>query len=113
MKIPVLNRTGEIIYRVHSAEVARMLARRQAVYSVDRRCLQLLPIVSDDNQHAGRTHTSRGGFLAAIGRSQQYTTSNGRGQVDGFKVIYIEDRDVFRSAVIDCLRAHASANGVN
>ena len=103
-KIPVLNRVGEIVYRVHSGEVARMLLLGQAAFTSDRRCLQLSAI-GPAHEHAGRTHTSRGGLLAAIGRSQQYTTSNGRGLVNGFKTIYAEDRDVFRSAVLECLTA--------
>lgn len=111
-KIPVLNRVGEIVYRVHAGEVARMLLLGQASLTNDRRCLQLAAI-GPAHEHAGRTHTSRGGVLAAIGRSQQYTTSNGRGQVDGFKVIYVEDRDVFRSAVLECLSSATTANGVN
>ena len=102
MKIPVLNLAGDMIYRAHGGEVARMLTLRQAVYTTDRRCLQLVAIGAS-NEPAGRTHTSRGGLMAAIGRSQQYTTSNGRGQVDGFKTIYAEDRNVFRAAILDCM----------
>ena len=101
-KTPVLNRGGDMLFRAHGAEVARMLLLGQATYTSDKRCLQLLDI-GPDKEHAGRTHTSRGGLLAAIGRSQQYTTANARGQVDGFKTIYPEDRAVFVSAVLDCL----------
>jgi len=102
MKIPVLNRGGDLVLRVHAGEMARMLLLKQATLSDDGRCLQLADVTGADGL-AGRTHTSRGGLLAAIGRSQQYTTANGRGQVDGFKTIYPEDRDVFRSAILDCV----------
>jgi len=102
MKTPVLNRGGDMLYRVHAGAMQRMLLLKQATLTDDGRCLQLTEITSADGL-AGRTHTSRGGLLAAIGRSQQYTTANGRGLVDGFKTIYPEDRDVFRAAVLDCL----------
>jgi hypothetical protein len=102
MKIPVLNRGGDMIYRVHAGAVERMLLLNQATLTRDGRALQLVEI-TPASELAGRTHTSRGGLLAAIGRSQQYTTANGRGQVDGFKTIYPEDRDIFRGAVLDCL----------
>lgn len=46
----------------------------------------------------GRTRTSRGGVLAAIGRSQRYTTHNERGNVNGFKFIAPEDRAIFHQA---------------
>jgi hypothetical protein len=101
-KIPVLNRAGDILYRVHSGGIERMISLGQATYTFDRRAVQLVEIQSQD-EPAGRTHTSRGGLLAAIGRSQQYTTANGRGQVNGFKTIYPEDRDVFRAALLDCI----------
>jgi hypothetical protein len=101
-KIPVLNRGGDLVLRVHAGEMTRMLLLKQATLSDDGRCLQLADVTGAD-ELAGRTHTSRGGILAAIGRSQQYTTSNARGQVDGFKTIYAEDRDIFRAASLDCL----------
>jgi hypothetical protein len=81
-----------------------MLEKSQAKITSSGRALQLLGIGAvEPDGLAGRTHTSRGGLLAVIGRSQQYTTANGRGQVDGFKTIYGEDRDIFISAVLDCL----------
>lgn len=102
MKIPVYNSGGDMVYRVHTAEMERMLLLKQARLSEGGRTLHLTDITGAPLIF-GRTHTSRGGLLAAIGRSQQYTTANGRGQVDGFKTIYPEDRAVFVSAVIDCL----------
>jgi hypothetical protein len=105
MKFPVFNRTGDMVYRVHAGAMARMLVLKQATLSDDGRCLQLLDVTgaAAGAELAGRTHTSRGGLLAVIGRSQQYTTSNGRGEVNGFKTIYPEDRSIFSSAVLDCL----------
>jgi hypothetical protein len=104
VKIPVVNRAGDLVLRVHSGEMERMLLRKQARLSDDGRMLLLLDITgAAPDTLAGRTHTSRGGLLAAVGRSQQYTTANGRGQVDGFKTIYPEDRDIFRSAILDCV----------
>jgi len=94
-----------MIYRVHAGAMARMLLLKQAKLSDDGRCLQLIDVTgaAAGDAAAGRTHTSRGGLLAVIGRSQQYTTANGRGQVDGFKQIYPEDLDIFRAAVLDCI----------
>jgi len=104
MKIPVLNRDGAMIYRVHAGAVDRMLLLNQATLTRDGRALQLVEITpATASDIAGRTHTSRGGLLAVIGRSQQYTTANGRGQVDGFKTIYPEDRGIFIAAVLDCM----------
>jgi len=104
MRISVLNPSGDKIYDVHRGAAIRMLEKAQAKIAKSGRALQLIGIgeVAPDGL-AGRTHTSRGGLLAAIGRSQQYTTANGRGQVDGFKTIYPEDRDIFRSAILDCV----------
>jgi len=102
MKIPVYNSGGDMVYRVHTAEMERMLLLKQARLSEGGRTLHLTDITGAPLIF-GRTHTSRGGLLAAIGRSQQYTTANERGQVNGFKTIYPEDRAVFVSAVIDCL----------
>ena len=102
--IEVLNRDGYFIYRVHAGGAVRMIEKEQARLTPNGRALQLIEIgqVKPDGI-AGRTHTSRGGLLAVIGRSQQYTTANERGQVNGFKTIYPEDRAVFVSAVLDCL----------
>ena len=104
MRISVLNPAGDRIYEVHQGAAIRMLEKAQAKIARSGRALQLIGIghIAPDVT-AGRTHTSRGGLLAAIGRSQQYTTANGRGQVTGFKTIYPEDRAVFVSAVLDCL----------
>ena len=99
-KTPVLNGAGEIVFRADSGEIERMIALRQAVYTHDRRCVRLTALTRE-REHPGRTRTSRGGLLAAIGRSQQYTTTNGRGQVDGFKRIFAEDLSIFLSAVLD------------
>ena len=50
----------------------------------------------------GRTRTSRGGMLAAIGRSQSYVKREISPQaVTGFKTIYPEDRHVFQFATLD------------
>jgi hypothetical protein len=100
----VLNSDGNKLYSVHASAAAKMIEASQAMLAPCGRALQLISIgkLAPDGL-AGRTHTSRGGLLAAIGRSQQYTTANGRGQVDGFKTIYPEDRDVFRSAILDCV----------
>lgn len=100
----VLNSDGNKLYSVHASAAARMLEAEQAMMAPCGRALQLIGIgQTAPDGLAGRTRTSRGGLLAAIGRSQQYTTANGRGLVDGFKTIYPEDRSVFISAVIDCL----------
>lgn len=110
LRTPVLDYAGTLVFRADAGEVDRMLTLGQAVRSKDKRSLRLKPITatSADEAPAGRTHTSRGGLLAAIGRSQQYTTANGRGQVDGFKAIYPEDRYLFRAAVLDALRPAAA-----
>ncbi len=99
-KTPVKNRAGDLLFCADSGEAAQMVARRQAIYSNDRRCLVLMS-PSRAHEHPGRTRTSRGGVLAAIGRSQQYTTAT-RGRVDGFKTIFAEDLSIFLSAVLDC-----------
>lgn len=46
----------------------------------------------------GRTRTSRGGALAAIGRSQKYTTHDARGATTGFKFLAPEDFPIFHQA---------------
>lgn len=101
LKIPVLNRAGEIVFKADAGEAARMLALGQATSTSDGRCLRLTGFTSE-KEHSGRTRTSRGGILASCGRSQQYTTSE-RGQVTGFKRIYPEDRDLFVTAVLDAI----------
>ena len=101
LKIPVLNRAGEIVFKADAGEAARMLALGQATSTSDGRCLRLTGFTSE-KEHSGRTRTSRGGILASCGRSQQYTTSE-RGQVTGFKRIYPEDRDIFVTAVLDAI----------
>jgi hypothetical protein len=106
MRIPVFNRDGDMVYRVHAAEMERMLKLKQAKLDTNGsgRVLHLTDVTgAGASPIFGRTHTSRGGLLAAVGRSQQYTTANERGEVNGFKTIYPEDRDIFRSAILDCV----------
>jgi hypothetical protein len=92
--------------RVTLDKAARMVLEGQAAMVKGGRALRLLP-PSSDTLHPCRTHTSRGGMLAAIGRSQQYTVSE-RQRVTGFKSIYPEDRPAFHTAVLDCIAGFRS-----
>ena len=99
-KIHVLNHNGDKLFDAAPAEAARMLALHQAKYTADGRCLRLTGF-TPQHEHPCRTYTSRGGLLAAVGRSQRYTVSE-RGQVSGFKRIFPEDLSIFRAAILDC-----------
>lgn len=84
-----------ILWRESHAVVASMVRLGQAdPYSVGVR-LRTIGIL-----HPCRTRVARGGPLAAMGMSQEYTTRNEKGCVDGFKHIFIEDLPFFHAATL-------------
>jgi hypothetical protein len=100
----VVNRYGEKKFDCDSAQGLRMLALHQ-VRRTHKNSTVLQVIGPDrEHEHPCRTHTSRGGLMAAIGRSQEYTTRK-HGQVTGFKSIFPEDHAAFCAAVLDCLKS--------
>lgn len=76
-----------------------MVSRRQARWCPGKRGLRLAHHYELPADPGGRTRTSRGGVLAAIGRSQCYTIAD-TGKIDGFKFIAPEDRHVFQAAAL-------------
>jgi hypothetical protein len=91
-----------IAFDVGADQAQRMLDYGQARLLQSGRCLRLLDLV--DPVSGRPTLTSRGGVLAAIGRSQVYTTANDRGSVNGFKFISPRDLPLFRHAVVSNLK---------
>jgi hypothetical protein len=89
----------KILWRESHTVVAAMVRQGQAdPYSVGVR-LRTLGIL-----HPCRTRVARGGPLAAMGMSQEYTTkSENGGRVNGHKRIFIEDKAVFFTATLDCI----------
>jgi hypothetical protein len=100
----VLNPNGDKVGDTHREKADRMVELKQAKYMANGRGVRLLGF-TPAHEHLCRTHTSRGGLLAAIGRGQQYTTST-HGRVDGFKKIFAEDRGFFNAATLDCKAGH-------
>jgi hypothetical protein len=99
-KIPVFERAYDrIAFDVTPVEAARMVRHGQARW-LRGRGLRLTSVGERLTRQRleCRTHTSRGGVLAAIGRSQEYVTHNAKRAVDGFKTIYPEDRHFFELA---------------
>ena len=109
LRVPVINVAGEFVFHANAGEVERMITNGQGKIHKNKRCLILEPITGrrDGGPEAGRTHTSRGGMLAAIGRSQSYVISERR-RVTGFKTIYPEDRGLFHAAVLDAMTPAAA-----
>lgn len=106
-KIPVLAPSVDrILWDVTEREALSLVRRGQAVRL--KRAVRLTEHVDDTPM---RTCTGRGGvrrsersnLLAACGQSQDYTTRNDRGRVNGFKDIFLEDLPIFRAAVLDCI----------
>lgn len=92
------------VFRWTPEQAACHVARNQARWIRGKRALRLSHHYEmPDN--GGRTRTSRGGVLAAIGRSQVYTIDDARGRVTGFKHIDRVDLHIFQSATLDCLKA--------
>lgn len=95
-----------IAFDVGFGEAQRMVDQRQACLITGGRALRLSAV---GEPHECRTHTSRGGMLAAIGRGQKYTYTEsamidtGRKQITSFKKIHAEDRNVFRMATLSCM----------
>ena len=75
---------------------ARSLVRRGQAIRIGDRALRLTEHTGDDTQC--RTRISWGGPRAAMGLSQDYTTRNAKGCVDGFKRLFIEDQPIFNAA---------------
>jgi hypothetical protein len=77
-----------------------MVARGQARHIRGGRGLRLAAHFEIPPDPGGRTRTSRGARMGAIGRSQKYVIDDNRGRVTGFKSIYPEDRHVFQAAAL-------------
>lgn len=94
-QLPVLHPSiDRILWKVTEREAASLVRRGQAM-RLDR-ALRLTEHTGDDTPC--RTRVARGGPLAAMGMSQDYTTRNAKGCVDGFKRIFPEDRAMFNAA---------------
>jgi hypothetical protein len=95
-----------IVMDVSPEQAEHMVARNQARWIRGHRNLRLTML--GESNH-GRTRTSRGGVLAAIGRSQVYTytidhdTGMDRRRVLGFKNLHNEERDIFNNATLGCM----------
>lgn len=83
-----------------------MVRHGQAHWTAHKNAVRLAPHyeLADDG---GRTHTSRGPVMGAIGRSQRYTIDDSRGRVSGFKHIDSVDWHVFNAATLDCMAVKA------
>jgi hypothetical protein len=94
-QLPVLAPSiDRILWKVTEREAASLVRRGQAV-RLDR-ALRLTEQTGDDTEC--RTRISWGGPRAAMGLSQDYTTRNQKGCVDGFKRLFIEDQPIFNAA---------------
>lgn len=94
------------VLKVTEPEAERMVHLNQARWIRGGRALRLshhyqMPATG------GRTRTSRGGMLAAIGRSQVYTIADARGRVTDFKHLDHVDRYIFESATRECMSGGA------
>ena len=84
-----------ILWYATPREAASLVRRSQAV-RLGPRAVRLTEHTGDDTPC--RTRISWGGPRAAMGMSQDYTTRNAKGCVDGFKRIFPEDRSMFNAA---------------
>jgi hypothetical protein len=107
MKVLMLEPAGDrVAFDVTRDQAARMVLKRQAQWipgAKDR----IARLASYGQKHPCRTKVSRGGILAAIGRSQVYTRmeSAPEGSIEvkrvptfEYKTIYAEDRNYFNVA---------------
>jgi hypothetical protein len=95
-KLPVLAPSiDRIVWYATKEQAASMVRRGQAL-----RQHRSIRLTVTDDAHPCRTFVARGGPLAAMGRSQDYTTRNERGRVDGFKRIFPEDWKYFHAATL-------------
>jgi hypothetical protein len=94
-KLPVLHPSiDRILWFATDKDVVSLVRRGQAVRL--GHAVRLTEHTGDDTPC--RTRVARGGPLAAMGMSQDYTTRNAKGCVDGFKRIFPEDRALFNAA---------------
>jgi len=101
-KYLVFDRAGDAQYHVSPHKARRMVAGGQAEIMHGNALRLLGP--TQEQEHPCRTHTSRGGLMAAIGRSQLYTTAKrGRPATTEHKKIFPEDRPAYVAAVLDHL----------
>lgn len=97
-QLPVLAPSiDRILWKVTEREAASLVRRGQAI-RLDR-ALRLTERTGDDTQC--RTRISWGGPRAAMGMSQDYTTRNAKGCVDGFKRLFPEDLHIFHAATLN------------
>ena len=96
-KLPVLHPSIDRILWFVTAKDATSLVRRGQALRLPR-AVRLTEHTGDDTPC--RTRVARGGPLAAMGMSQDYTTRNEKGCVDGFKRLYIEDWPIFHAATL-------------
>lgn len=88
---------------VTPAEAERLVARNQANWKSRKRILRLAHHYQMP-ESGGRTRTSRGALMGAIGRSQHYTIEDVKGRVTGFKHIDPVDLPIFYQATLgECL----------
>jgi hypothetical protein len=79
-----------------------MIDQRQAALLPGGRLLRLSATV--DWHDGKRTRTGRtDDLLAACGRSQKYTYTEYHRQITSFKEIQARDRNIYRSATLDCI----------
>ena len=90
-----------IVYFTHREEARSLVQQGSAVWDAGGH----IRLVETGIPHPCRTRISSGGPFAAMGLSQVYTTRGTGGRVDGNKTLYIEDRCVFHTATLDCMRA--------
>lgn len=80
-----------------TAARARAMVKAGKIHAVgsDGRTFEVVPPGRLPPRREPLTRISRGGPMAAAGMSQVMTTANERGNVDGLKTIYSEDRPAF------------------
>ena len=83
-----------------------MVRLNQAHWAAHKQALRLAPHYEMPDT-GGRTYTSRGPVMGAIGRSQRYTIDDSRGRVSGFKHLDRVDWHVFNAATLDCMAVKA------
>lgn len=90
-----------IMFQVGPVEKASLLRRHFADELPGTNFIRLRP-VTQRSVIAGERHTStsRGPFMGAVGRSQDYTTRDDKRRVDGFKTIWPEHRHFFHAATL-------------
>lgn len=84
---------------VNEAQARRLIRNGQARWTNNLREGLRLAAHFDVGVIAGRTHTSRGGVLAAAGLSQEYTLSE-RSKVMDYKFLAPEDYPIFHQATL-------------